>query len=172
MNEPKKISAGTSLNWTFEHDLADGSWQFEYILRGQSAIAIAASAENGQVTLTVTATTSATWTAGLYDWRLYASKGDEKHLIESGQIEIEPDFTQVQTEYDPRSHTRKMLDAINGVLEGRILSDHERYSIDGRSLDRIPIMELHKLRRSYILKVRRENGAGFRIKRVLARLPG
>ncbi|MCL1124230.1 hypothetical protein [Shewanella surugensis] len=171
MNELKKISAGTSLNWTFEHDLADGTWQFEYILRGQSAIAIAASAENGQVTFIATASTTATWIAGHYDWRLYASKGDEKHVIESGQLEIEPDFTQVQAEYDPRSHAKRMLDAINTVLEGRILSDHERYSIDGRSLDRIPIMELHKLRRSYILKFSRENGSGFRIKRVLARLP-
>lgn len=47
------------------------------------------------------------------------------------------------------THAERMLAAIEQRLEGRISSDHQRYSIDGRSLDRIPIMELEQLRTQY-----------------------
>ncbi|ELB2912183.1 hypothetical protein QNE52_002860 [Vibrio parahaemolyticus] len=173
MNEPNKISAGTSVSWSFPHELADGSWLFSYALRGQSVIDIDATAENGTVTVYETATATQNWTKGLYEWRLYASKGDDRHLVKQGKLEIEPDFLNVAEGHDPRSHARKMLDAINSVLEGRILSDHERYSIDDRSLDRIPIKELHSLRKTYLVKVRQEEtGTSFRVKRVRTRLPG
>ncbi len=173
MNEPTKISAGTSVSWSFSHPLADGSWQFRYALRGPSAIDIDAEAESGQVKVSESAAISKDWKEGLYEWRLYVSKGDDRELVEVGKLEIEPDFMALPAGHDARTHARKMLDAINKVLEGRILSDHERYSVEGRSLDRIPIMELHRLRKIYINKVRREeNGSSFGIKRVLTRLPG
>jgi hypothetical protein len=172
MNEPKKISAGTSIGWTFSHELADGLWQFSYALRGPGVIDIDATAADGLVTVTKQADVTASWVPGLYDWRLYAKKDADRQLISSGQMEIEADFASLGAGHDPRSHAKRMLDAINQVLEGRILSDHESYTIDDRRLDRIPILELHKLRRVYIQKVRSEKGNGFRLKRVLTRLPG
>lgn len=48
-----------------------------------------------------------------------------------------------------KSHAEIMLDAIEARLQGRAVSDHERYSIDGRSLDRIPFADLVKLRDKY-----------------------
>ncbi|EMY6817456.1 hypothetical protein ABCL21_004474 [Vibrio parahaemolyticus] len=173
MNEPTKLSAGTSVSWSFSHSLADGSWQFRYALRGPGAINIDAEATGSQVTVSESAATTEKWQAGLYEWRLYAIKGDDRDLIDQGKLEIEPDFMALDAGHDARSHARKMLEAINKVLEGRILSDHERYTVDGRSLDRIPIMELHRLRRIYIVKVRREEkGSSLGVKRVLTRLPG
>ena len=171
MNEPKKISAGTSVSWSFGHELADGQWQFNYALRGQGAIDIDTAAADGLVTVSKLADVTAAWIPGLYDWRLYASNGADRQSIASGQMEIEADFASLTAGHDPRSHAKRMLDAINTVLEGRILSDHESYTIDDRRLDRIPILELHKLRRVYIQKVRSEKGNGFRLKRVLTRLP-
>ncbi len=173
MNEPTKISAGTSVSWSFSHVLTDGSWQFCYALRGPGAINIDADGVNGQVTVSESAAVTTDWKAGSYEWRLYASQGEERQLLSIGQLEIEPDFMTLEAGHDPRTHARKMLDAINKVLEGRILSDHERYAVDGRSLDRIPILELHKLRRIYTQKVRREvKGNSFGVRRVLTRLPG
>lgn len=92
MNEPKKISAGTSVSWSFGHELADGQWQFNYALRGQGAIDIDTAAADGLVTVSKLADVTAAWIPGLYDWRLYASNGADRQLIASGQMEIEADF--------------------------------------------------------------------------------
>lgn len=171
MNELKKISANTTVGWSFDHELADGSWQFSYAFRGPGVINIEASSASGVVVVDVSAAITAAWVPGLYEWHLFASKADDRQLIESGSAEVLADFASLEAGYDSRSLNKKMLDAINTVLQGRILSDHERYSIDGRSLDRIPIMELQSLKRQYSIKVRRErhSGGDIRVRKVKAR---
>lgn len=171
MNELKKLSANTTVAWSFSHDLADGSWQFSYAFRGPGVIDIVAASSSGIVTVEVSAVVTVAWLPGLYDWQLFASKGDDRQLIESGSAEVLADFASLAAGYDSRSLNRKMLDAINTVLQGRILSDHERYSIDGRSLDRIPIMELQSLKRQYSIMVRREKqpSGEIRVRKVRAR---
>ncbi|MCU7974883.1 hypothetical protein L5M43_06265 [Shewanella sp. SW36] len=172
MNEPIKISAGTTVSWSFNHALANSGWQFRYALRGPGAIDIDASTSDGVVIVKQMADVTSAWIAGQYEWRLYATLGADRQVIGSGQITIEADFSQLSAGHDPRSHAKRMLDAINTVLEGRILSDHESYTINDRRLDRIPIKELYVLRRSYIRKIRQENGVGFQLKRIRSRLPG
>lgn len=57
------------------------------------------------------------------------------------------------------SHAKTMLDAIEAVLEGRITSDVEQYSIGGRQITKIPISELSVLRSKYKAEVAREEEA-------------
>lgn len=174
MNELNKICAGTDVEWSFDHVLADGSNQFVYELRGPGAITINAEAVGGQVAVKELASTTAAWKAGLYEWRLFIVDGDSRKQDGVGQVVVDPNFFELGAGYDPRSHAEKMLDAIKSVLEGRMLSDHESYTdVDGRSLNRIPIMELQKLKRIYLGKVRREKGGNnSRVRRVMMRFPG
>lgn len=170
MKIPNHLSAGTSIKWQFTSQYAVEGWHFSYLLRGKSAIDIGASVSGDTVTVDVSASMSKEWIDGLYEWKLFITKNDEVIDIDSGRVTINPDFSSIASGHDARSHARRMLDSINNVLEGRILSDHERYSIDGRSLDRIPIAELHRLRKSYIMKVRaEERGGSFHIRRVVTR---
>ena len=164
MNEPLEIQAGITANWSFDHEFADGNWSFVYAMRGPDVIDITAIAENGVVSVSELASITGAWSAGLYQWQLFASNGDDRQLISCGQLEILADFASLGAGHDARTHEEKMLSSIKAVLEGRILSDHERYSIDGRSLDRIPILELQKLKRFYTLKVRNQKRSAGEIK--------
>ncbi|WP_281629187.1 hypothetical protein [Vibrio sp. St2] len=161
MTIPTQISAGTSVSWSFEHELADGTWQFTYCLRGMpEPIDIEAASAGGSVSVTKTAKETENWKAGTYECRLFASKGDDNQLIEITRVVIDPDFSKLTAGHDPRSHAERMLESIDKVLEGRPLSDHEEYSIEGRSIKRIPIKELHSLRKVYAQKVKREKNGG------------
>jgi hypothetical protein len=51
--------------------------------------------------------------------------------------------------YDNRSHAKKVLDAIEAVLEGRATRQDQSYSIAGRTLALTPIPDLMKLRAVY-----------------------
>jgi len=57
------------------------------------------------------------------------------------------------------THAQTMLAAIEAVLEGRITADIEQYSIAGRSITKIPIAELLKLRSYYKAEAVREQRA-------------
>lgn len=57
---------------------------------------------------------------------------------------------------DQRSQSRRLLDAINAILEGRVVKDVESYSIEGRSLTRIPFAELRTFRARLMREVAAE----------------
>lgn len=163
---PKTFQAGTSLIIELNHPLIESGWSLTYCLRGSGVIDFEV-ADGG---VNVPASITKAWTSGEYQWRLFAKKDDQVIIADEGYIKIEPDFEAMTGVVDVRSHARRMLDSINKILEGRILSDHEKYSIDGRSLDRIPITELHRLRKKYILKCQQEeHGTSFRLKRVISK---
>lgn len=54
------------------------------------------------------------------------------------------------------THNEKMLEAIRARLEKRVVADHESYSIDGKSLNRIPFEQLIKYESLYAMRVARE----------------
>ena len=54
------------------------------------------------------------------------------------------------------THAKTMLDAIEAVLEGRIDSDVEQYQIAGRQITKIPVSELHELRKKYLAEYKKE----------------
>ncbi len=170
MKLPLKFNAGTSLSFSFKHKKTATGWRFFYALRGCSVIDIDVECTATDCEVKVPASETRSWIAGEYEWQLFAEKENEKIKLDQGFITIEPDFSSITGSMDVRSHARKMLDSINKILEGRILSDHEKYSIQGRSLDRIPILELYKLRTAYARKIHsEEKGGKFKIKRVLTR---
>jgi hypothetical protein len=73
--------------------------------------------------------------------------------IESGPLVMYPAYDAAA---DMRSHARQMLDAIELVLSGQINQNIQRYTIAGRTLERIPIKELITYRDRYRLEVANE----------------
>ena len=57
---------------------------------------------------------------------------------------------------DNRSHAKKVLDAIQAVLENRASQDQMSYSIAGRSLSRMTIDDLMRFRDRYRAEYNRE----------------
>ena len=105
--------------------------------------------------ITVSSATTKTWKSGCHSYAVYMIKGDERYTVEVGHVEIKPDI-EAQTDYDGRSHVKKVLDAIEAVIEKRASNDQMSYTIAGRSLSRIPIPELLKLRDVYRIEYNRE----------------
>jgi len=54
------------------------------------------------------------------------------------------------------THAEKMLAAIQARLEKRVVADHESYTINGKSLSRIPFEQLVKYESIYASRVARE----------------
>lgn len=149
--EPNKIFAGSSLSWTrsISYDSGDGYSCEYYLYNGQHRHSLTTECSLDGTTLTVTAATNATaaWAPGSYQWVLFAVKSGERIRLASGWLQVEPDIT--ASDYDGRTHTKRVLDSIEAVIEQRATKDQEAYSIAGRSLSRTPIEDLVKLRDKY-----------------------
>lgn len=93
-----------------------------------------------------TAAATALYTAGLYSYTAVATKAAESVTIDSGEVKI---LTGLTAAVDNRTHVKKMLDAIEALLEGRAVADVESYSIAGRQLTKMKFTELVTLRDKY-----------------------
>lgn len=137
------------------------AWELRAYLRGPSQIDLVAEAEGTKHRWHETATDSATWAPGHYTYtvRVFDGSGDAFE-VDSGSTQIAPDLASIDAPYDGRSHARKVLDAIEAVLEKRATKDQERYTIEfngsRRELWRTPIADLMAMRGSYQAQVRAE----------------
>jgi hypothetical protein len=105
---------------------------------------------------------TASLAAGRYVWALVVTHAaDEKRAtLDAGQMDVLPDPARATT--DPRTHARKVLDAIEAFLESNDYAA-SRTRVGDRELQTIPLPELLTLRDKYRAEVRSEDvAAGFR----------
>jgi hypothetical protein len=124
-----------------------------------AAIEVAAVASGDDHVLTATAATTAGWAAGTYTWVQYVTKAAERYTVASGELRIKADPASAAAPYDDRSHARKVLAAIEAVIENRATSEEQEMSLQGRQLKFIPIADLLVLRDRYLTEVRAEEAA-------------
>lgn len=129
------------------------------MLRGKSAIDMAATAEGSQHRLHATAAATAAWAPGDYWFTVRATRGADVVEVEQGQLTITPDLAAAGATFDGRTHAQRCLEAIEAVLEKRASLDQERYRINNRELYRTPVADLMRMRDLYRAEVRREKQA-------------
>lgn len=97
--------------------------------------------------------------AGSWVWALKVRRlsDDAVVTVGTGCLTVQPNPA---AGADQRSQSRRLLDAINAVLEGRVTKDVESYSIEGRSLTRIPFTELRTFRARLMREVAAEDCGG------------
>jgi hypothetical protein len=120
--EPGKIAAGDSLLWRRRapgYSAADG-WTLHYALfNAAGAYTVDAAASGEEHLVDVAAAVTAAWTPGRYDWTAYVTHTDgRRQQLFTGVLVVVPDLAS-GTPYDGRSHARRMLDAIEAVIEKR-----------------------------------------------------
>jgi hypothetical protein len=79
-------------------------------------------------------------------------------VVERGEFELVQDLD--NNGADPRTHAEIMLDKIESLLQGRADKDVSSYSIQGRSIAKMSIVDLLQWRDYYrkeVLKERRDN---------------
>lgn len=158
------LTAGDTLDFTTSVPdyLASAGWTLKYRLapRGSgSAIDIVAAASGDDYVVQVAASTTGSWAAGFYAWAAYVEKSGERYTVGDGELQIRVASSTLAAGTDKRSHARKVLDAINAVIEGRASKDQQEYTIGSRSLKRTPIEDLLVLRDKYRQEVANEAAA-------------
>lgn len=173
LNLPAKVRAGDTLKFTDtvdDYPATDG-WTLNYVLvNGQQHQTFSAS--GSEYAFNVALTTTKNWAAGDYRWQAYVDGvSSEKHTVGSGFVTILPDYSAGPS--DQRSHVEKILSAIEATLEGKILTDAESVTINGRSIKRYSFDQLTKLRKEYkteLETIKRAEGASTRPSRTLVQM--
>jgi len=128
-----------SYSLSYEFNLVDGSTAANFTLT--------ATESNDEYIIETSSTTS--YTAGEYNWVSYITRSSD-----SARIKLSEGFTEIQQNYatttsSVRSHVKKVLDAIEAVIENRATMDQSSMSIAGRSLSRLTVDELMTFRDRY-----------------------
>lgn len=154
---PTKLETFARLEWTRtfdDYDPADWSISAHFDGPGSAdSFTITPTEADGTYTFSKDTDELA---AGLWNWQMWAtSTGSEgRHVIERGTLELVAGLFGGGTDAGTTTHAIRMVELIEARLEGRLPLDAERYTIAGRSLDRIPIAELRELRRTYLAEAR------------------
>lgn len=159
--EPTELTAGQSWAWDktlSDHPPSDG-WTLKYALRGPEDADFTAAA-NGDTYEIREGPAETDLDAGRYRLVGYIEKGDpvtDRHVIYEGTLRVRANpITAVNTQ----THAEKTLAVIEAALEGRLTADEEEFEINGRSVRRIPVEELYRLRNRYRTEVAMERSPG------------
>lgn len=165
--EPLKIVVGDFIQWkkaslaeTYPTALYSANYVARITAGGASEIQIPATETSSYYLFTVTSATSAAFVSGFYHWQLEITQtsSGNRIVVERGEFEFIQDLD--NNGADPRSHAEIMLDKIQSLLQGRADKDVSSYSIQGRSIAKMSIVDLLQWRDYYrkeVLKERRDN---------------
>jgi hypothetical protein len=164
-NEPLSLRAGDTWAWTRSlTDYPATAWTLKYRFKHPTAAGfeITATASGTDHAVSVAAAVTTSYTAGDWTWTAWVEGGtSEKYTVDTGTVTILADYRSgaASATYDGRTHARKVLAAIEAVIEGRASKDQEEYTIAGRSLKRTPVADLIRFRTLYKAEVANEIAA-------------
>ncbi len=147
---PLSLYSGDTALWrvSLTSFSADQGWALSYVFNGPQKITVSAAADGADHLVEVAPETTGQWLAGGYSWIARASKDGQIFTVGKGLIEILQDPASVD-QVDSRPHCKKVLDAIEAVIEGRAEHDELKTEINGRTLERTPVLQLLALRNTY-----------------------
>lgn len=160
--EPAELIAGDRWAWKrtdLGSDYPPAAYQLKYSARLEGSdpqeIEITAVASGSDFVVEVPGTETGKYVPGRYQYHVYIVRiSDSERVTLGGGGFFDVRANRDKSADDPRTHAKKVLDAIEAVIEGRASKDQEEYSISGRQLRRTPIPELLKLRDVYRAEVR------------------
>ena len=153
---PSEIVAGTTIEWVDEattaginKTISSPDWTLEYFLRTNTAseghIATGTQYQNSTGwQFTISATDSAGFAAGNWFWVARAFKSSDVFEIGSGELVVKQSlqYTGTPAAIDNRTQTEIDLDAVTAAIRAIIADKAAKYSIGGRSFERINLPEL------------------------------
>lgn len=165
--EPLKVVVGDFLQWkktslaeTYPPALYSANYVARVAAGNSSEIQLPATERTGYYLFTVTSATSTNFEPGFYHWQLEITQtsSGNRVVVERGEFEAIQDLD--VNGADPRTHAEIMLDKIQSLLVGRADKDVSSYSIQGRSIAKMSVVDLLQWRDYYrkeVLKERRDN---------------
>jgi hypothetical protein len=163
MNVPKSFMAGNTVSWTETFTSYPASeWELSiYLLSKDGKIQIDGVEDGDSFDIELDPATTKDYTPGIFSWTAFVYKETEsvvteRYQVGQGTIEILADIAQLSAGYDTRTLNRRILDALNDLIEGKAIDDVASYSIAGRSISLMPIKDLLDWRDRYAQYVRAE----------------
>lgn len=151
--EPAQIRAGETLHFLKSLDdyPASSGYSITYSFRAinGSAIDFTTTADGDAHEAEVAFSETASWLPQTYQGVGIVSNNTEKKQVWAGQLIVLPDLSQMPQGADTRSQAKRTLDNINAVIEGRASSAILNSTVEGTSLQRIPVADLLMLRDRY-----------------------
>lgn len=141
--EPVIFVAGDSVSWTkTASDYPASTWTLVYyfnnLAAGQFDWTTTADGDDYQVSIPAADTDALS--PGRWNVAAVYSDGTDRATEQIGTIFILPNPTKAGQDF--RTSVQRKLEAAQAVLEGRATKDQESYSLEGRSLSRMPIKDL------------------------------
>lgn len=159
--EPLSVTVGDLVTW--KRTLSDypaTTWTLTYALtKSGTQITITGTASGTDHLVSVAKATTANWTAGTYAIQGYVTSGSERYQVFSGTITLLPNLAAQTGGYDNRSHAKKVLDAIETVLESRAGKEVLSWSGLEQSFSLIPTADLITMRDKYRVEYQAEQAA-------------
>lgn len=140
---PSSLVAGDTWSWTdslADYPASSGYTLKHALLKSGTRIQLTSAADGDDHQTTVTAATTAAYTAGTYSWTAYVEKGSgptlERYTVASGTVEIKVDLAAQSAGYDARSPARKIYDTLMTAYQSAIDSRAfvAEYEIAGRRM--------------------------------------
>ena len=137
--EPLTFTAGDTLTWSksFSDYKASEGWVLSYLVANtESTFTITAASAGDGFLITQTSEATAEWPAGDYTWHAFVTQGAERHTVGYGSLTVHPNYAIHTSGIDARSHVKKVLDALEAMLEHKATQDQLSYSIGTGSSSR------------------------------------
>lgn len=162
---PEYLYIGDSFNlfWTPLPELVPTSgYSAALLFNGPASPSVNAVVDGSRYKFVITTAISDALLVGYYKAIVQITKSGEKHSFVVGMLEVKPSLPDVEFKnIDQRSFNKRMLDAIEAWMEHKATNyqiDIIRSEVQDRDIERIPHMELVKLRDYYKKMVDAENG--------------
>ena len=117
-----------------------------------TAITLTASESGTEYIIEENSTATVNFPVGIYQWSAFITKTSDSNRIQVGNGTWEVVENKAVSTADPEPYEKKVLDAIQAVIQGRATQDQMSYSIAGRSLSRMDPDDLHKWEALYKAK--------------------
>ena len=164
LTEPTEFFPGDTLTWK-RQDLSDDypasdGWSLTYYFRGpEGKFDIAASADGDNFSVSVLPDITTTYKSGDYIWSAKVGLGTDVYSVDNGACTVKVDLATKGAGYDPRSHVKKVLDALEAALVKKASKDQLETDIDGVSIKRMSPEELRAWRKEYKSEYQKELNA-------------
>jgi hypothetical protein len=162
--EPTSIVSGDLVMWrrTDYAEYANVNHTLTYRFRpaaGGEVVSVTAAVVSGEFRITMSVAVTAAMAVGRWYWSAYIARVSDSARVQiaDGQILVAANLAVDQG--DLRSHARRMLDAIESVMEGRATDSVASYTIGGRQINKIAPDELIGWRNHYKTEVQAEEDA-------------
>lgn len=137
---PASFVAGDSLRWLISYpDYPASAWTLSIVLvKDGTQVVIPSTADGDLHQVAVLPATTAAYSIGRYNFHASVSDGTDRVTVETGVIEVLPNFATQSTGYDARTWMDKAIEALEASIAGRASKTQLEQTIGGVQIKHLP----------------------------------